>query len=160
MQFCPKCGMQLQEGEDFRFCPNCGASLAPQAVQVKVITAEFHYWDYGEFSRTAMKPRPEIKIEELEKIAQEFNVKVEAKKVTASYYRVFIYRLPGRRFPSYRRVEIQVSGERPEAVKACVGRIFLLYGRPDKVPAALSDGKEAGKKIIDELLREFSEGKR
>lgn len=48
--------MQLPEGEDVRFCPNCGALLVPQAVQVKVIIAEFHYWDYGEFSRTAMKP--------------------------------------------------------------------------------------------------------
>ncbi|MBI4739147.1 zinc-ribbon domain-containing protein, partial [Candidatus Woesearchaeota archaeon] len=40
--FCPKCGMQLPEGENVRFCPNCGALLAPQAGQVKVIIAEFH----------------------------------------------------------------------------------------------------------------------
>jgi len=145
--------MQLPEGEDVRFCPNCGALLVPQAVQAKMIIAEFHYWDYGEYSRTAMETRPEIKTEELEKIAREFNVKVEAKKVTATYS------TPGRigyRLPSYRRVDIQVSGERPDAVKTCVGRIFLLYGRPDEAPAALSGGKKAGKKIIDELLREFS----
>jgi len=118
-----------------------------------VIIAEFHYWDYGEYSRTAMKPRPEIKTEELEKISREFNVKVEAKKVTATYS------APGRigyGLPRYRRVDIQVSGERPDNVKACVGRIFLLYGRPDEVPAALLGGKKAGKKIVDELLREFN----
>jgi len=157
MSFCHKCGMQLPEGEDVRFCSNCGALLAPQAGQVKMIIAEFHYWNYDEYSRTAMKPRPEIKTEELEKIAREFKVKVEVKKVTATYS------TPGRigyRLPSYRRVDIQVSGERPDDVKTCVGRIFLLYGRPDEVPAALLGGKKAGKKIIDELLREFSESKR
>lgn len=150
MAFCPKCGMQLPEDKDARFCPNCGALLVPQVVQDKVIIAEFYYWDYGEFSRTSMKPRPEIKIEELEKIAREFNVKVEAKKTAASYF------TPGRigyRLPSYHRVEIQVSGERPDAVKICVSRIFQLYGRPDEVPAAFLGGKKAGKKIIDELLR-------
>ena len=149
--------MQLPEGGDVKFCPNCGALLVSQAVQDKVIIAEFHYWDYGEFSRTAMKPRPEIKTEELEKIAQESNVKVEAKKATASYF------TPGRigmRIPSYNRVEIQVSGEQPDAIKSCVGRIFMLYGQPDGVPTALSGGKKAGKKIIDELLRESNEGKR
>lgn len=149
--------MRLPEDEDVRFCPNCGALLIPQAGQVKVIIAEFHYWDYGEFSRTAMETRPEIKTEELEKIAREFNIKVEAKKVTAAYS------TPGRigyRLPNYSRVDIQVSGERPDAVKTCVGRIFLLYGRPDEVPAALLGGKKAGRKIIDELLREFNEGKR
>ena len=155
--FCFKCGNQLPKGENVRFCPDCGALFAPQAVQAKVIIAEFHYWDYGEFSRTAMKPSPEIKTEELEKIAREFNVKVEAKKVIAAYS------TPGRigyRLPRYRRVDIQVSGERPDDVKTCVGRIFLLYGRPDEVPAALSGGKKAGKKIIEELLREFSREKR
>jgi DNA-directed RNA polymerase subunit M/transcription elongation factor TFIIS len=150
MRFCSKCGIELPEGGDARFCPNCGALLVPQAVQDKVIIAEFHYWDYGEFSRTAMKPRPEIKTEELEKIAREFNVKVEAKKTAASYF------APGRigyRLPRYRKVEIQVSGEQPDDIKTCVSRIFLLYGRPDEVPSALSGGKKAGKKIIDELLR-------
>jgi DNA-directed RNA polymerase subunit M/transcription elongation factor TFIIS len=150
MPFCHKCGIRLPEGEEVKFCPNCGALLVPQAVQDKAITAEFYYWDYGEFSRTAMKPRPEIKTEELEKIAREFKVKVEAKKVVARYY------TPGRiggRLPSYNRVEIQVSGEQRDPLKTCVGRIFQLYGRPDEVPAAHSDAKKAGRKIIDELLR-------
>ena len=155
--FCPKCGTQLPEGGDVRFCPNCGALLVPQAGQVKAIIAEFHYWDYGEYSRMAMKSRPEIKTEELGKISREFNVKIEAKKVIATYF------APGRigyRLPRYRRVDIQVSGEQPDDVKTCVGRIFLLYGRPDEVPAALSGGKKAGKRIIDELLREFIEGEK
>jgi hypothetical protein len=149
--------MRLPEGEEVKFCPNCGVPLITQAGQVKVIIAKFHYWDYNEYSRTAMKSRPEIKIEELEKIARELNVKVEAKKVTTAYSG------PGRigyRLPSYRRVDIQISGERADDVKTCVGRIFLLYGRPDEVPVALLGSKKAGKKIIDELLREFSEGKR
>jgi DNA-directed RNA polymerase subunit M/transcription elongation factor TFIIS len=157
MTFCHKCGMQLPEGGDVKFCPNCGALLVPQAVQDKLIIAEFHYWDYAEFSKTAMKPRPEIKTEELEKIAREFNVKVEAKKAAASY---FTPSRIGMRIPSYNRIEIQVSGEQPDAIKSCVGRIFMLYGQPDGVSTALSGGKKAGKKIIDELLREFNEGKR
>jgi len=157
MTFCPKCGMRLPEGGDVKFCPSCGALLVPQAVQDKVIIAEFHYWDYGEFSRTAMKPRPEIRTEELDKIAREFNVKVEAKKAAASY---FAPSRIGMRVPRYSRVEIQVSGEQSDAIKSCVSRIFMIYGRPDGVPTALSGGKKAGKKIIDELLKEFNEGKR
>jgi hypothetical protein len=149
--------MQLPEGRDAKFCPNCGFLLVPQVVQEKVIIAEFHYWDYGEFSRTAMKPRPEIKTEELEKIAREFNVKVEAKKATASY---FTPSRIGMRIPSYNRIEIQVSGEQTDAIKYCVGKIFMLYGRPDGVSTALSGGKKAGKKIVDELLREFNKEKR
>jgi hypothetical protein len=157
MTFCHKCGMQLPEGGSVKFCPNCGALLEPQIVQDTVIIAEFHYWDYGEFSKTAMKPRPEIKTEELEKISREFNVKVEVKKTTASY---FTPNRIGIRIPSYNRIEIQVSGEQPDAIKSCIGRIFMLYGQPDRVPTALSGGKKAGKKIIDELLREFNERKR
>ena len=144
MTFCPKCGMQLPEGGDAKFCPNCGALLVPQAVQDKVIIAEFHYWDYGEFSRTAMKPRPEIKTEELEKIAREFNVKVEAKKAAASY---FTPSRIGWRIPSYSRVEIQVSGEQPDAVKTCVGRIFMLYGQPDGYLQHYQAVRRLGKKL-------------
>ena len=121
------------------------------------IIAEFHYWDYGEYSRTAMEPRPKIKTEELEKIAREFNVKVEANKVDSTYFTL------GRiswRPPSYNMVIIQVSGELPDDVKTCVGRIFLTYGRPDEVPSAPFGSKKAGKKIIEELLKEFNEGRR
>lgn len=118
-----------------------------------VIVTEFHYWDYGEFAKTAMKPRPEIKNDELERIARRFNVKVEAKKVVASYSGF----TRGMRLPSYRRVDILVSGEQTNGVKGCIGEIFRLYGKPDEVPRALFGSKKAGKKIIDEVLRDFDQ---
>jgi hypothetical protein len=117
-----------------------------------VIVAEFHYWDFGEFSKTAMMPRPEIKNDELERIARGFNVKVEAKKVVA-YSRVGFPR--GMQLPSYHRVDILVSGEQSRDVKGCVGEIFKLYGKPDEVPRALFGSKKAGKRIVDEALRDF-----
>jgi len=120
-------------------------------VSLAVIVAEFHYWDYGEFSKTSMKPRPEIKNDELERIARRFNVKVEAKKVVASYLG-FTYSM---RLPSYHRVDILVSGEQTREVKSCVGEIFKLYGKPDEVPRAMFGSKKAGKKIIDEALIDF-----
>jgi len=123
-------------------------------ISLAVIISEFRYWDHGEYSKTAMEPSLEIKTEELDKIARQFNVKVEAKKVIASYFT--LGRIGWSR-PSYRRVDIQVSGERPDDVKTCISSIFLLYGRPDEVPAALLGSKKAGKKIIDKLLREFTE---
>jgi len=114
-----------------------------------MIVAEFHYWDYGEFSKTAMMPRPEIKSDELERIARGFNVKVDARKRVASYAGF----MGGMRLPSYRRVDILVSGERARDVKGCVGEIFKLYGKPDEVPRALFGSKRTGKKIVDEVLR-------
>jgi hypothetical protein len=122
-------------------------------VSLAVIVAEFHYWDYGEFSKTAMMPRPEIKNDELERIARRFNVKVEAKKRVASY----VGFVRGMRLPSYHRVDILVSGERTSDVKGCVGEIFKLYGKPDEVPRALFGSKKAGKKIVDEALRDFDQ---
>jgi hypothetical protein len=118
-----------------------------------MIVTEFHYWDYGEFAKTAMKPRPEIKTDELERIARRFNVKVEAKKVVASYLGF----MRGMRLPSYRRVDILVSGEQAAGVKGCVGEIFKLYGKPDEVPGALFGSKKTGKKIVDEVLRDFDQ---
>jgi len=121
------------------------------------ILAEFHYWDYGEYSQTAMDYRPEIRMEELEKIAREFGVRVEVKKVSASYFAL------GRidwSLPSYGKIVVKVVGESVDAVRVCIGRIFILYGRPDEVPSTLFGEKRAGKKIIDDLLREFNEGKR
>ena len=122
-------------------------------VSLVVIVVEFHYWDYGEFAKTAMKSRPEIRTDELERIARRFNVKVEAKKVVAHY-------LPSARtmrLPSYRRVDIFVSGEQTRDVKGCLSEIFKLYGKPDEVPGALFGSKKAGKKIIDEVLRDFDQ---
>jgi hypothetical protein len=123
-------------------------------VSLAVIVAEFHYWDYGEFSKTAMEPRPEIKNDELERIARLFNVKVEAKKVEVPY-RSFS-RSP-MRLPIYRRVDISVSGEQAYDVKSCVDQIFKLYGKPDEAPTALFGSKKAGKKIVDEVLRGFDQ---
>jgi hypothetical protein len=123
-------------------------------VSLAVIVAEFHYWDYGEFSKTAMKPGPEIKNDELERIARRFNVKVEAKKVAKTFVG-FGYR--GMRLPHYHRVDIFVSGEQSLDVKGCVGEIFKLYGKPDEVSGALFGSKKAGKKIVDEALRDFDQ---
>jgi hypothetical protein len=119
-----------------------------------VIVAEFRYWDYGEFSKTAMQSRPEIKNDELERTARLFNVKVEAKKVETPYRR---WRSPVRLPIFYRRVDIFVSGEHARDVKDCVDQIFKLYGKPDEVPTALFGSKKAGKKIVDEVLSHFDQ---
>lgn len=103
-----------------------------------------------------MEPRPEIKAWELERLAREFSVKVEAEKVSASYFSSVRI---GWRLPVYAKVVVRVVGGHAEEVKACVGRIFLLYGRPDEVPYAFSGGKRDGRRIIEDLLREFREGK-
>jgi hypothetical protein len=123
-------------------------------VSLAVIVAEFRYWDYGEFSKTAMKPSPEIKNDELERIARRFNVTVEAKKSGATFVG-FGYR--GMRLPKYHRVDILVSGQQSLDVKGCVGEIFKLYGKPDEVPRALFGSKRVGKKIVDEALRDFDQ---
>lgn len=121
------------------------------------IIAEFHYWDYGEYSGEAMDSRPEVKIEELDRISREFDVDVKVRKVSASYFAPMRI---GWRLPRYGKVVIQVVGERVEDVKVCVGRIFLLYGRPDEVPSAFFGEKRVGRTIIEELLRELGGGKR
>ena len=120
------------------------------------IIAEFHYWDYGEYSQEAMDSRPEINIEELERIGRKFNVEVKASRTSASYFAPMRF---GLQLPRYGKIIIQVVGQSVEDVKACVGRIFLLYGRPDDVPSAFFGEKRAGRMIIEELLREFRGGK-
>jgi hypothetical protein len=126
-------------------------------VSLAEIVAELRYWDYGEFSKTAMKPSPKIKNDELERIARRFNVMVEAKESAATFVG-FGYR--GMRLPKYYRVDILVSGEQSLDVKGCVGEIFKLYGKPDKVPGALFGSKRVGKKIVDEALRDFDQTSR
>jgi hypothetical protein len=123
-------------------------------VSLVVIVAEFRYWDYGEYSKTAMQSRPEIKNDELERIARLFNVKVEAKKVETPYRR---WSSPVRLPIFYRRVDVLVSGEHACDVKGCVDQIFKLYGKPDEVPKALFGSKKTGKKIVDEVLRDFDQ---
>lgn len=113
------------------------------------IIVEFHYWNYGEYSKTAMDSKTEIKVDELESLAQEFNVKVEVKKVAAVYFT--LVRI-GWRLPHYDKIVVKVVGERAEDIKAYVGRVFLLYGRPDEIPRAIFGGRKTGRIIIEELL--------
>lgn len=154
MPFCSKCEKQVEE--DALFCPNCGAPLTQQQdVKPANIIAEFHYWDYGEYSRDAMEPHPEIKREDLEKIAQEFNVNVTVNRGSTAYI------TPGSWRPSaYGKIVIQVIGKNSEDVKVCVGRIFLRYGKPDEIPTALFGEKKEGKRIIEDLLKEYTGRKR
>ena len=154
MPFCPKCERQVEENASF--CPSCGAPLTQQQLTQPVrIIAEFHYWDYGEYSRDAMEPRPEIKTEDLEKIAQEFNVNVSVKRGSTAYITPMSWRSS-----SYDEIVIQVTGKNSEDVKVCVGRIFLRYGKPDEIPTALFGEKKEGKRIIEDLLKEYERGKR
>jgi hypothetical protein len=153
MPFCPKCEKQVEENASF--CPSCGAPLTQQLTQPAHIIAEFHYWDYGEYSRNAMEPSPEIKAEDLEKIAKEFNVNVSVKRGLTAYITPMSWR-PS----SYGKIVIQVTGKNSEDVKVCVGRIFLRYGKPDEIPTALFGEKKEGKRIIEDLLKEYEGGKR
>ena len=154
MPFCPRCEKQVEENA--LFCPDCGAPLTQQQPkQPARIVAEFHYWDYGEYSRDAMEPRPEIKTEELEKIAQEFNVNISVQRGSTLYFTPMSWRAP-----SYGRIIIQVTGKNSEDVKLCVGRIFLRYGKPDVIPTALFGEKKEGRRIIEDLLKEYEGGRR
>jgi len=101
-----------------------------------------------------MVPSREIKTDELERIARQFNVKVEVEKGTTTFGSIWSR---GLRMLSYRRVDIFVSGERTGDVKGCVLEIFKLYGKPDEVPRALFGSKKAGKKIVDDALRNFDQ---
>lgn len=121
------------------------------------IIAEFHYWDYGEYSAKAMNSRSEVKTEELEKIGREFNVDIKVMRTSSSY---FASMKIGWHLPRYNKVIIQVVGECKEDVKSCVGRILLRYGRPDEIPSVLFGGKREGRMIIEELLKEVWGGKR
>jgi len=159
MVYCQNCGHELPEGSNF--CPNCGASLKTlqigETIRMPDIIAEFHYWDYGEYSKDAMKPRPEIKTEDLEKIAKEFNVKISVKRGSAAY---FTSMRIGYRKTFYGKIVIQVTGKHLEDVNKCVGRIFLRYGKPDEIPPAFFGEKKKGKRIIEDLLKEYEERKR
>ena len=121
------------------------------------IIAEFHYWDYGDFNRTAMEIRPQIQAEELMAIAQQFDVHVKVEKIRASYFPLMRF---SSRAVSYGKFIIRVSGTNVDAIKTCVGKIFIRYGRPDEVPMAFFGSKGAGKVIINTLLKDFKRGKR
>jgi len=113
------------------------------------IVAEFHYWDYGDYSRAAMESRPEITMGALDTIAKEFNVTIHMERDRISYFHPL--RLSWR-LPRYSRIVIQVRGKRVDDVRSGVGQIFLQYGQPDEVPAARFGEKKEGQQIIDKLL--------
>ncbi|MFH0749158.1 MAG: hypothetical protein V1915_04500 [Candidatus Bathyarchaeota archaeon] len=121
------------------------------------IVAEFHYWDYEGYARTAMESRPEINLDELKNIGQEFNVKIEIKKDSPSY---FTLTRIGWQSPHYSRFVIQVIGEYDKDVKVCVGKIFLRYGKPDTVPMAFFGERRAGRIIIEDLVSEIKRRKK
>lgn len=102
-----------------------------------------------------MVSRPEIRTEDLERIAQEFNVNISVKSGSTAYFTPMSWH-PS----SYGKIVIQVSGKNSEDVKVCVGKIFLRYGKPDEIPTALFGEKKKGKKIIEDLLKEYEGGKR
>ena len=121
------------------------------------IIAEFHYWDYGAYAGTVMEARPAIRRRELVELARAFNVSISINKASSTFFSLGWF---GRNLPRYDKVVVRVVGDQSTDVRTCVGRIFLLSGRPDEVPSAFFGGKKAGKRLIDELLHEFEEGKR
>ena len=124
---------------------------------MKNIISEFHYWDYGIYARTALDSRPEIDSNELRRIGETFNVKVEVRKASLGYLTLMKI---GWRFPRYNKIIIRVIGDLKEDVRACLEKILLLYGRPDEVPLTFFSERRAGRIIIQDLLKEFKGGKK
>lgn len=121
------------------------------------IVAEFHYWDYSEYSETAMESRPTIDLDELKSICTQFNVSVEATRTSGAYSQPMRI---GWRLPQYRLVIVRVIGKSTDEVKTCVARILLRYGAPDNVPSAFFGGKRVGRIIVEQLIKELRGGKR
>lgn len=118
---------------------------------VKVV-AEFGYWDYGEYAKSAMIQRRRVDTIELNQFGDEFGVKVNAVQGSAGFFNLMFWRMP-----RYERVMIQVIGEQIDDVRRCVGRIFLAYGLPDEVPFILFGEKRVGMFIVEDLIKEFKE---
>ena len=113
------------------------------------IIAEFSYWSYGEFSKSAMVSRPEVNALDVERISRRYAVKAEVSQTSSHLF--MMGRTPGR----YRKMIVRVIGDHANEVRGCVREIILLYGRPDEVPFAFSASKRAGKAIVEALLREY-----
>jgi len=113
------------------------------------IIAEFSYWSYGEFARSAMVPRPEVNASDVEKIARRYAVKVDVHQAASHFFML------GRVTSRYRKIVVRVIGDQAGEIRGCVREIILLYGRPDEVPLAFSASKRAGKAIVESLLREY-----
>jgi len=113
------------------------------------IIAEFSYWSYGEYSKSAMLPRPEVNASDVESIARRYAVRVEVKQVSPRFF--MLGRIPSR----YRKTSLKVMGESANEVRSCVREIILLYGRPDEVPFSFSTARRAGRTIIQSLLKDY-----
>jgi hypothetical protein len=114
------------------------------------ILAEFSYWQYGAFSRTAMVPRPEVRVEDVEAVARRYAVKVQAQDVSPLFMLV-------RPFSRYKKITIKVMGDSPSEIRGCVRDLILIYGRPDEIPIALTPSKRAGRAIIESILRDYAQ---
>ena len=113
------------------------------------VTAEFSYWSYGEFSKTAMAPRPEVDAEDIQRIAIRHAVNVEVHPASSTFF------TPGTMGAQYRKMALKVTGDSADEVRGFVREVILTYGRPDEVPFGLSPGKRAGKAIVESLLKEY-----
>lgn len=113
------------------------------------VIAEFSYWSYGEFSKSAMISRPEVNNTDIEKLARRYAVKVYV--LESSSFFLSALRMPGK----YRKMIIRIIGENSQEVRSCVRDIILSYGKPDEVPFALNSNRRAGRAIIESLLREY-----
>jgi len=114
------------------------------------IVAEFSYWSYGQFSKTAMMRRPEVSDYDVQKIAKRYAVKVQTRHSSSAYVSL------GRLLPSrYPKVTITIMGDNPSEVRGFIREIILLYGRPDEIPLAFRTKKRAGRAIVEAMLREY-----
>jgi hypothetical protein len=113
------------------------------------IIAEFSYWSYGAFSKTAMVPRPEVNASDVERIARRYAVKAEVHQAASHFFML------GRITSRYRKIVVRIIGDQVGEVRGCVREIILLYGRPDEVPFAFNPSRRAGRAIVESLLREY-----
>lgn len=118
------------------------------------IAVEFCYWSYGKLSKTAMIRRPEVRVEDLEKIAKKFGVTVNAKKTPATFWT--LTRIGWPRPYRYNKVTVQVIGDDVVDIRAYLREVFRLYGEPDEVPVAPIGSKRIGREIIRSVLHESS----
>lgn len=113
------------------------------------IIAEFSYWFYGQFSKTAMVRRPEVNDFDLQRIARRYAVSLQTRQTSSAFFS--LGRLPSR----YPKVTVIVASENPSEIRACLREIILLYGRPDEIPLALTSKRRSGRIILETMLREY-----
>ena len=113
------------------------------------IVAEFSYWFYGQFSKTAMVRRPEVNDFDLQRIARRYAVSLQTRQTSSAFFS--LGRLPSR----YPKVTVTVASENPGEIRGCMREIILLYGRPDEIPLALAPKRRTGRAILEAMLREY-----